>query len=136
MASADELRQQFQQARQALREALQNASAWEDGSDDNWGAKRIAQHVIRSEVSYANRVSQAMEGRPQDVPQLELTSREEALAREEELAAMAEKALRYVEDRDLKKRAEVPGPYSQDVEGVIAGLTAHLREHAQQLQGL
>lgn len=134
MASADELRAQFQQARQALREALQGASSWEDGADDNWGVKRIAQHAIRSEVRYANRVSQAMEGRPQDWPDIELASVEEALAKEEEAGSMADKAFRYVEDRDLKKRAEVPGEFSQDVEGVIQGLAAHLQEHAAQVK--
>lgn len=134
MASADELRDQIQQNRQALREALQGVKAWEDGSDDSWGAKRIAQHVVGSEVRYANRISKAMEGKPQDWGDVEFASPEEALSKEEEAALMMDKALRYVEDRDLKKRAEVPGSYSQDVEGAMEGLSAHLHEHATELK--
>ena len=133
MASADELRNQIQQNREALRQALQGASSWEDGTDEAWGTKRIAQHAIRSEVGYANRISKAMEGKPQDWPDIELASAEEALAKETEASAMADKALRYVEDRDLKKRAEVPGNYSQDVEGAMAALASHLKEHADEV---
>lgn len=134
MATADELRNQIQQQREALRAALQGVKSWEDGTDDNWGAKRIAQHVVRSEVGYANRVSRAMEGKPQDWADVEFASAEDALQKEEAAAAMMEKALRYVEDRDLKKRAEVPGSYSQDVEGALLGLAAHIDEHATELR--
>ncbi|MCA9847140.1 MAG: hypothetical protein KC461_00255 [Dehalococcoidia bacterium] len=134
MATADELRNQIKQNRDALREALQGVKSWEDGSDDSWGAKRIAQHVVRSEVGYANRVSKAMEGKPQDWGDVEFGSSAEALTKEEEAAAMMDKALRYVEDRDLKKRAEVPGSYSQDVEGAMTALSAHLAEHATELK--
>ncbi|MGE3960590.1 MAG: DinB family protein [Dehalococcoidia bacterium] len=134
MASADELRNQIKQHREALREALQGVKSWEDGSDDSWGAKRIAQHVVRSEVGYANRVSRAMEGKPQDWGDVAFESAADALAKEEDAAAMMDKALRYVEDRDLKKRAEVPGPYSQDVEGAMTALAAHLNEHATELK--
>jgi hypothetical protein len=81
-------------------------------------------------------VSQAMEGRPQEVPTLELASADDALAKEEEIASMADKAFRYIEDRDLTKRAEVPGEYPQNVEGVLQGLAAHLNEHAQQIKSL
>ncbi|MCK9494706.1 MAG: hypothetical protein M0R75_04305 [Dehalococcoidia bacterium] len=134
MATADELRNQIKQSRDALREALQGVSSWEDGTDETWGAKRIAQHVVRSEVGYANRVSKAMEGKPQDWGDQEFPSAQDALTKEEEAAGMMDKALRYVEDRDLKKRAEVPGPYSQDVEGAMAGLAAHITEHATELK--
>jgi len=134
MATADELRKQIEQNRQALREALQGVKSWEDGTDESWGAKRITQHVVRSEVGYGNRVSKAMEGKPQDWGDVEFASSQEALAKEEQAAAMLDKALRYVEDRDLKKRAEVPGPYSQDVEGAMAALSAHLLEHATELK--
>ena len=47
MATADELRKQIEQNRQALREALQGVKSWEDGTDENWGAKRIAKHTVR-----------------------------------------------------------------------------------------
>lgn len=134
MATADELRNQIQQHRAALREGIQGAKSWEDGSDESWGSKRIAQHVVRSEVGYANRVSRAMEGKPQDWADVEFASAEDALAKEEQAAAMMDKALRYVEDRDLKKRAEVPGSYSQDVEGAMAALADHLQEHATELK--
>ncbi len=134
MATADELRKQIEQNRQALREALQGVKSWEDGTDETWGAKRITQHVVRSEVGYGNRVSTAMEGKPQDWGDVEFASAEEALAKEEQAAAMLDKALRYVEDRDLKKRAEVPGSYSQDVEGAMVALSAHLLEHATELK--
>jgi hypothetical protein len=133
MATADELRKQIEQNRQALRDALQGVKSWEDGTDENWGAKRISQHTVRAEVGYGNRVSQAMEGKPQDWADAEFASAEDALAKEEAAAAILNRALRYVEDRDLKKRAEVPGPYPQDVEGVMIALAAHLQEHATEL---
>ena len=75
-----------------------------------------------------------MEGKPQDWGDVEFGSSAEALTKEEEAAAMMDKALRYVEDRDLKKRAEVPGSYSQDVEGAMTALSAHLAEHATELK--
>ena len=75
-----------------------------------------------------------MEGKPQDWADVEFASAEEALSKEEAAATMLDKALRYVEDRDLKKRAEVPGSYSQDVEGAMLALAAHLQEHATELK--
>ncbi len=138
MASADELRQQIAQAREALRAAMQEVDGrWEQSSgNDEWTPQRVAQHAIGAEVYYANIVSRAMLGKPAEWDRAEMVSSRDALARHEAAAALADRAYKYVEDRDLVKPAEdVPGATEHNVGTAMEQAAAHLLEHAQQLRG-
>lgn len=137
MASAEELRQQIAQARNALREALQNVDGkWQHSpGGEEWTVQQVAQHAIGAEVYYANLVSKAMLGKPAEWDRSEMASAGDALTRHEAAAALADRAYKYVEDRDLVKPAEnVPGTTDQTVGGAMAAAAGHLQEHAQQLK--
>jgi hypothetical protein len=136
MASADELRAAIAAQRAALRESIQAAAGkWtESPGGDAWSAKQIAEHAIGADVYFANIVSKAMLGKPGEFERKEMASSEEALARSEEAAAVADKVLRYVEDRDLVKPTEgVPGE-KQTIEAAMIEASSHLAEHAAELK--
>lgn len=137
MASADELRQQIAEARAQLREALAGVDGkWEQSpGGEEWAPKQIAQHAIGAEVYFANFVSTAMLGKPGEADRSEIASAQDALARHEAAAATADRAYKYVEDRDLTKVAgEIPGTTEQTVEAAMRRAAEHLLEHAQQLK--
>ncbi|MCK9485727.1 MAG: DinB family protein [Dehalococcoidia bacterium] len=137
MASADELRQQIADARNAFRQALQGVDGkWEQSpGGEEWSPKQIAQHAIGGEVYFANFVSTAMLGKPGEADRSEIASSADALTRHEAAAALADRAFKYVEDSDLTKPAEnIPGSTDQNVEAAMRGAAAHLREHTEQLR--
>ena len=137
MASADELRAAIAAQRAVLRESIQAAAGkWtESPGGEEWSAKQIAEHAIRSDLYYANIVSKAMLGKPGEFERSEIPNAEEALERSEAVAAVADKMLRYVEDRDLVKPAEnVPGADKQTIEAAMVRASEHLAEHAEELK--
>ena len=139
MASADDLRGKIAANREALRTAIQAVGGkWTDSpGGDEWTPKQVAEHVIGGEVYFANMVSKAMLGKPGEWERKEIASAAEALERHDAAVAMADRAYKYVEDRDLVKPAEnVPGTEKQTVEGAMERAAAHLEEHATQLQAL
>jgi uncharacterized damage-inducible protein DinB len=137
MASADELRASIAEQRTALRAAIQAAGGkWtESPGGEEWSAKQIAEHAIGAEVYFANIVSKAMLGKPGEFERKETASAAEALERSEAAAAVADKVLRYVEDRDLAKPAEgIPNSDQQTVEAAMIKAREHLAEHTAELQ--
>lgn len=138
MASADELRANIAANRETLRAALQAVDGkWTDSpGGDEWSPQQVAQHVIGAEVYFSNLVAKAMLGKPGEWERKDIGSASEALERLEAAAAIADRAYKYVEDRDLSKPAEnVPGTEKQNIEGAMERAAAHLEEHATQLQG-
>lgn len=137
MASAEELRQQIAEARNEFRAALQGVDGkWEQSpGGEEWSPKQIVQHAIGAEIYFSNFVSRAMLGKPGEGDRSEIASSADALGRHEAAATLADRAYKYVEDRDLVKPAgEIPGTTEQTVEAAMRRAAEHLREHAQQLQ--
>jgi hypothetical protein len=136
MASADELRKAIQTQREALKTTIAAAaSKWnEAGNGEEWPPARVAQHVIGAEVNYANHVSNAMLGKPTTWENTELATAEAALARLAEAEAIADKAYRYVEDRDLTKKANTSAGTPRDVETTMRMAAEHLAEHADHMR--
>ncbi|GMU40179.1 MAG: hypothetical protein AMXMBFR23_10450 [Chloroflexota bacterium] len=131
MASADELRKRIAEQQAALEATIKAAAGkWnEAGNGEEWPPARVAQHVIGGHARYANHVSKAMLGKPAEWENRELASADEALARLAEAAAIADKAYRYVEDRDLTKSAEVQPGNNRNVEATMVEAANHLAEH-------
>ncbi|MDA0269975.1 MAG: DinB family protein [Chloroflexi bacterium] len=136
MASADELRKAIQTQREALKATIAAAAGkWnEAGNGEEWPPARVAQHVIGGEVNYANHVSNAMLGKPTAWESTELATAEAALARLAEAEAVADKAYRYVEDRDLTKKADTSAGTPRDVETTMRMAAEHLAEHVDHMK--
>lgn len=132
MASADQIRAQIEEGRAALRAALESADAarWEAAAgDEEWSARRAAEHAIGSERAIAGGVANAMMGKPPERPELALSSPAEALAALEAAVADCNKVIRYVEDRDLEKRVGE----SSTIQASMELLATHARDHAGQI---
>ena len=136
MASADELRAMIEANRQALKEAIEAAAAkWEQApGGEEWTPRHIAEHAIGSERAFAGVVAAAMQGKAPDRQQLELPSSADALAAMDAAAADFSRVVRYVEDRDLPKAAEVGGAYARSIEGALQLSADHLADHAQHMR--
>lgn len=136
MASADELRKRIAEQQAALEATIKAAAGkWnEAGNGEEWAPARVAQHVIGGHARYANHVSKAMLGKPAEWENRELASADEALARLAEAAAIADKAYRYVEDRDLTKSAEIQPGNSRNVEATMVEAANHLAEHIEHMK--
>jgi hypothetical protein len=140
MPTPDELRAELGAARNGLADALRESSAatWErkpeqGTGEDAWSAREAAQHVIGSEIFYANAVCEAcgydgpespFDGRPQ------LETPEAAQAALQQAIVAADSKIRHVTETDLEKQHERMGPLPD----VFASWTGHLRDHAAQIQ--
>lgn len=137
MPTADEYRATLEANVTALRAAIEGAAdRWEQApdGDEAWSPRAVAEHAIGSEYWFAGMVATAMQGRPPDRPELSLESSEAALTALETAREVADKAYRYVEDRDLEKPAELNiGAFPNTIEGVLQITAWHRDDHARQL---
>jgi len=134
VATAEEIRAQIDEARVALRGAIEAADvgSWEQGpGGEEWSARQAAEHVIGVERSYAGRVADAMMGKAPERPELALSSPQEALTALDEAVADANKVIRYVEDRDLLKTAGE----NSSIQATMEQMANHATEHASQISG-
>lgn len=134
MATADEIRGQIDEARGALRSALEaaDAGAWEQAlAGDEWTPRQAAEHVIGTERFYAGRVADAMLGKAPERPELALASPQDALTALEAAVEDANRVTRYVEDRDLSKTAGE----DSSIQATLEAMATHVAEHAAQISG-
>jgi hypothetical protein len=140
MASADELRARLGESRQGFRAALETAGPnWSEepenpSGEEEWSPQRVAQHAIGAEVYFANKVSETMLGKPAAFERAELGSHQMALEALERAIAVADRAYKYVEDRDLEKPMEVAGGFPQTIGGSLMLAAHHLSDHASQIR--
>ncbi len=136
MASADELRTQIDEGHAVLKAAFEGADAskWEQvpGSDEEWNARQMAEHVIGGELSIVSGVANTMLGKPPERPELALASPADAVAALESAVEASNKVTRYVEDRDLPKPV---GEKGRTIESTLALLGSHATDHAGQISG-
>lgn len=136
MASADELRQAIATNRQALRAAIEaTAGKWEVGDEDNWGPRRVAEHCIGAEFTFAGMVAKAIQSKAPDSSELSFASSAEATSGLDAAAAASDNVFSYIEDHDLVKAAPMPDgvPFGKNIEGVLNLAAWHLNDHAGQL---
>ncbi len=136
MATADELRQTITTNRQALSEAIDAAAGkWETGDDDNWSPRKVAEHCIPAEISFAGMVAGAMQGKAPEAGEANFASASDAATALVASAEASDKVLRYIEDRDLGKAAPMPDgiPFEKNIEGVLKLAAYHLNDHAGQI---
>jgi hypothetical protein len=138
MPTAEEYRAELDTSRAALRVAIESASgSWEQApdGDDQWSPRAVAEHVIGAEYYFAKLVAAAMQGKETDGPDLSFASTSDAASAFEEAIEVADKAYRYVEDRDLEKPSELNAgdSYPGTIEGVLQLATWHLTDHAEQI---
>jgi uncharacterized damage-inducible protein DinB len=134
VATADEIRGQIDEARAALREAIEaaDASSWEQATgDEEWSARQAAEHVIGAERRFAGRVADAMLGKAPERPELVLASPQAALAALEAAVTDSNRVIRYVEDRDLQKTAGE----ASSIQATLELMGTHATEHAAQISG-
>ena len=136
MASADELRQTITTNRQKLRDAIDGAAdKWETGDEENWSPRKVAEHSIGAEISFAGMVAGAMQSKVPEGGDSSFASASEARAALDAVAEACDKVHRYVEDRDLAKAAPLPDgtPFEKNIEGVLQLTAYHLDNHAGQI---
>jgi hypothetical protein len=138
MPTADEYRATMETNGTALRAAIEDAAdRWEqvpDG-DEEWSPRAVAEHAVGSEYWFSGIVASAMQGKPTDRPELSFPTSAEALAALDAAKEAADKAYRYVEDRDLEKPAELNiGAFPNTIEGVLQITAWHRDDHAKQIR--
>ena len=136
MASADELRQSIATNRQTLRDAIEAAAdKWEVGDDDNWAPRKVAEHCIGAEMTFAGMVAGAIQSKAPESSELSFVSAADAATGLDAAAEASDKVLRYIEDRDLAKPAPLPNgiPFEKNIEGVLKLTAYHLNDHADQI---
>ena len=133
MALTDELRMDIAAARAELRAAIEGSSGgWEQSpGGEEWPPRRIAEHVIRADVSFARYVLGATGQPGADTPreELSLPTGAEALAALERSAGVADPVWATVQAEQLTLAA----PPMDSIEATMRLAGSHLREHAQQI---
>ncbi len=142
MPSADDYRTQVASGRSALRAAISTSgNRWETApasggeGEESWSPRKVAEHVIAAERSFAGGVSRAMEGKAPERKEYSFATSAEAIEALDANAADCDKVFRYIEDRDLAKAAPMPDsvPLPKTIEGFLQLNIYHLNDHANQI---
>ena len=142
MPTADELRAGIDGGRAALRIAIQTtADNWEtpkgtgDDGGPGWSPRQVAEHVIPSEMMFANGVCAACgyDGPDNPLSSTEFATADDALAALDAIAEAANSKIKYVQDEELGKSQGGEGMAAVPVAGLMAMNTWHLADHAAQI---
>ena len=137
MATADELRAGIDGARAALKAAIAaSADRWEvTKGDDDWSPRTVAEHVIPSEMMFANGVCAACgyDGPENPLSSTEFATADDALAALDAVTAATNAKIQHVQDEELGKSQGGEGMAALPVSGLMTMATWHLTDHAAQL---
>lgn len=145
MSQADDLRAGIAGAREALKVAITAAGAhgnWEtakgtaDDGEAGWSPRQTAEHVIPSEIFFANGICAACGYDGPESPLGEnpqFASADEALAALSSVAAAFDSKINYVQDEELGKSAGGEGMAAAPAGALMAMATWHLADHAAQI---
>ena len=142
MPTADELRAGIDGGRAALRIAIQTAAGnWEtpkgtaDDGEAGWSPRQTAEHVIPSEMMFANGICAACgyDGPDNPLSSTEFATAEDALAALDAVAEATNSKIKYVQDEELGKSSGDEGMAAVPVAGLMAMNTWHLADHAAQI---
>jgi len=139
MATPKELRQAIIESRADLAAAIvEAANGWENKpasgeGEDAWSPQQVAQHVIGSELFFANGVSQACGAPELAMQRPEVETASQAAATLIRFGAIADNIHRHVSDGDLPKKFTLRvGEMS--VEQMLDLIANHERDHANQIR--
>ena len=139
MSSPDELRTAIKVGREALAAAIATSGDnWErqpesGEGEDAWSPRKVAEHVIGSQLFYAGAICEACGYDGPENPfdgDLSLGTPAEAQTALEQATEAANAKVKYVSDEDLAKPHERMG----NVEGIMTFDIYHLLDHAIQLR--
>ena len=142
MPTADELRAGIDGARAALRVAIQTSgAAWDtpkgtaDDGEAGWSPRQTAEHVIPSEMMFANGICAACgyDGPDNPLSGTEFATADDAVAALDAIAAAFNSKIQYVQDEELGKSASGEGMGAAPVAALMAMATWHLADHAAQI---
>lgn len=142
MPTADELRTSVAAARTVLRTAITaSADNWEtpkgtaDDGEAGWSPRQVAEHVIPSELMFANGICAACgyDGPENPLSDTSFASAADALAALNAVAAAADSKVNYVQDEELGKSAGGEGMAAVPVAGLMVMDMWHLADHAAQM---
>ena len=142
MPTADELRTSVAAARTVLRTAIAaSADNWEtpkgaaEDGEAGWSPRQVAEHVIPSELMFANGICAACgyDGPENPLSGTSFASAADALAALDAVAAAADSKVNYVQDEELGKAAGDEGMAAVPVAGLMVMDVWHLADHAAQM---
>ena len=142
MPNADELRTSVAAARTVLRTAITaSTDNWEtpkgtaDDGEAGWSPRQVAEHVIPSELMFANGICAACgyDGPENPLSDTSFASAADALAALDAVAAAADSKVNYVQDEELGKSAGGEGMAAVPVAGLMVMDMWHLADHAAQM---
>jgi len=139
MTTAHELRNKLAEARELLRAVIRdNSDYWEMGESDNWGPRRIAEHVIDNENYFANAVASAMDARAVEPTLINAVTAELALEIFAQVEEDTNRVYGYIEDGDIKKPAQIllGQGFEPTIGGAVDFAIWHLRDHVKQIETL
>jgi hypothetical protein len=139
MTTAQELRDKLTEARELLQTVMRsNSNSWEMGEPNNWGARRISEHVIEDENYFANAVASAMEASAVQPIEITATTCEIALEIFAHVAEDTNRVYGYIEDGDIKKPAQilVGQGFEPTIGGAVDFAIWHILDHVKQLENL
>ncbi len=144
MSQADDLRAGISGARAALKVAIGAAAAhgnWEtakgsaDDGEAGWSPRQVAEHVIPSEMMFANTICAACgyDGPENPLSGTDFADPADALAALDAVAAAFDSKVNYVQDEELGKSGGGEGLAGAPVGALMAMSTWHLADHAAQI---
>ena len=139
MTTAQELRDKLTEAREALQIAMRsNSNSWEMGEPNNWGARRISEHVIEDENYFANAVASALEASAVQPIEIDAITVEVALDTFAQVTEDTNRVYGYIEDGDVKKPAQILAGqgFEPTIGGAVDFAIWHLLDHVKQLEAL
>jgi hypothetical protein len=148
MATSDELRKVIAASAATFRESLESFKGdWEtipsgdaEGGDaeEQWTAREIAEHTIKSVGFFAGLVADTMQARPAEKTGGDLLTVADAITSHDEALAILNRVFKYVEDRDLIKRVDIADHHTFEatIEGTMDRAGTHLLEHAETLSAI
>ncbi len=142
MPTADELRAGIAGSRAALRAAIQASAAnWEtpkgtaDDGEAGWSPRQTAEHVIPSEMMFANGICAACgyDGPDNPLASTEFATADDALAALDAVEAAFNSKINYVQDEELGKSAGGEGLAAMPAGALMVGNLWHLVDHTAQI---
>jgi|GEM_PF-1149202 len=138
MASADETRERIAAGSQAFREAIESfsgdweANAGDDGGEETWSARKVAEHTVGAVGFFAGVVATAMDARPAEKTGGEFTAASDVLPALDASLEILNRVFRYVEDHDMVKPVERPESMDWDatIGAAMVRSGTHFTEHA------
>ena len=130
MATAKELRESITKNREALKEAIEAASAkWETASGDAGSPRQIAESAIGSDLKDGQQAAAILGGNPPPNVETSFATAADAVAALSKIGPEIDKRFSWAEDRDLAKAQG-----GSTLESIFTHAMKNLEEHAEKIK--